>query len=349
MVNFSHVLPCFGADVISNVLFGRDLGSLSRPDSEEAAIVNRFFTVLSSRIWAPFEWWKLPLIGRLHNGQTASDELSNLMSRLIDESKQSDCKGTLLSKLMDSEGRKLTYDEVVGNLKTLFLAGTDTTSTSLAWCFYGLAQQPHLQEMIAEELAAKAPDHVTSIQNLEQLHYVRAVWAETLRLRSVAPYLMFNNAERLMLAGRPVLPGTEILVLTRYVENTLPEIQALGGDLHEYRPERWLADGTFKRPSDSAAFGQGSRMCLGRRLADLEGQLAIAEVVRNFRLSDGPAVVGELTNFTQSPDQDIKLFVAPRMADGGGFVTDKEACVRMASMSNVQEGARAENQLVTES
>jgi cytochrome P450 len=323
-VNFSRLLACFSADVISKVAFGHEFGSLTRPESEEVSIVKRFFEATYSRMMAPLEWWKLPLIGRLDESRAASDQLSDLMGRFTAQFMRSNPTGdTLLSKLLQSEGREklangrrksLTTEEMVGNLKTIFLAGTDTTSQTLAWAFYHLAQQPRLQDMLAAELASEAPDGITSVQHLERLHLVRAVWAETLRLRSVAPVIFLHNSEELCLAGRPVLPGTEIVVLTRYVENTTAEIQALGPDIQDYRPERWLVDGAFKPASrDPLAFGQGARACLGKRLADLEGQLTIAEVVRNFRLSGGPAALGEVTKFTQGPDRDIELRVARRV------------------------------------
>merc|ERR1712032_174831 len=133
--------------------------------------------------------------------------------------------------------------------------------------------------MLAAEVASKAGEGVTSIQHLHELHLVRAVWAETLRLHSVTPMLLLHNVEEMRLAGRMLPAGTEIIVLSRYVENSMPDIQALGSDLKEFRPERWLQDGVFKQSRDSLAFGNGSRACLGKRLADLEGQLAIAEII----------------------------------------------------------------------
>jgi len=265
-----------------------------------------------TRALSPFEWWKLPLVGRLHSGPSFAKTLSDVACAFMRRGEEAGRCDTLLAKLKESEGRKLTHDMLVGNVKTLFLAGTDTTSGSLAFTFHRLAQQPRLQEMLASEVASKAGEGVTSIQHLQELHLVRAVWAETLRLHSVAPMLFFHNVEEMNLAGRMLPPCTEIIVLTRYVENTMPDIRAMGSDLKDFRPERWLSDGAFKQSRDPLAFGHGSRACLGKRLADLEGQLAIVEIMRHFSLSGGPARLGEITRFTQGPAQDVELSVMPR-------------------------------------
>lgn len=54
-------------------------------------------------------------------------------------------------------------------------------------------------------------------------------------------------------------------------------------DAHKFLPERWLkpSEGGFKgnlHPFASLPYGYGSRMCLGRRFADLEMQILLCKV-----------------------------------------------------------------------
>lgn len=315
VANFSELLCCFSADVLSKVAFGCEFGALSKGKSKELDVVTCFFKAVQSRALAPFEWWKLPLLGWVEGAQTVSDQLSEMMISFIDSHEQSGMTNTVLSTLMHAEGEKLTRDELVGNMKTLFLAGTITIRDSLAWAFYHLSQHHQLQEQMVQELNSKARDGIGSIEHLEQLDLVRAVWAETLRFRSAVPYLLLSTTEPLSLAGRQVPPGSEIMLLTRYYQDRVPEAASLGSDLDEFRPGRWLVDGMFKQDPalDPLAFGYGARACLGRRLADLEGQLTIAEVVRHFQLVEGAVKLGETTSFSQGPDKDIELKLAPRL------------------------------------
>ncbi|NXT27451.1 CP27B protein, partial [Syrrhaptes paradoxus] len=45
-----------------------------------------------------------------------------------------------------------------------------------------------------------------------------------------------------------------------------------------FRPERWLCRDTARHPFASLPFGAGTRSCVGRRVAELELHLALAQV-----------------------------------------------------------------------
>lgn len=57
----------------------------------------------------------------------------------------------------------------------------------------------------------------------------------------------------------------------------------------KFIPERWLKDnGSDKadefHPFAYLPFGFGKRMCIGKRIADMEMELVIARIVRNFKV-----------------------------------------------------------------
>jgi len=145
---------------------------------------------------------------------------------------------------------------------------------------------------------------------------LRSVWAEVMRLRSVAPALLLETAEPMTLMGRVVPTDTLLMLPTRYIQQHAPEMMHIcGTDAETFRPERWLRDGEFQtcQHLDAIAFGHGARSCPGKSLADLEGLLLIAEVVRSFRLEPTTkAHIGEVSSGTQMPDRDIILGVVPR-------------------------------------
>ena len=47
---------------------------------------------------------------------------------------------------------------------------------------------------------------------------------------------------------------------------------------NSFRPARWLGEGPAPHPFASLPFGFGKRSCMGRRLAELELQMALAQV-----------------------------------------------------------------------
>lgn len=162
------------------------------------------------------------------------------------------------------------------------------------------------------EVRKTAPCGVQTREQLQSMILLRAVWAEVLRLRGPAPLLDFSTTEPTEVLGRVLRAGTSVYVATRYMQWHASEMAHIcGSDPEVFRPERWLRDGEFQtcQGLDSISFGQGARFCPGKLLADMEGMLLIAEVVRHFHLEAVEVSIGEVTSFTQTPDRDIVLGV----------------------------------------
>ena len=106
---------------------------------------------MATRSVAPLPYWKLPIVGRLlDDGDAASERLGRQMTALMNE--MAGQGATVVEKLRQTQGDKLSTEEVVGNLTVLFAAGTDTTSVVLSWVFYHLARDQELQRVVAEEV-----------------------------------------------------------------------------------------------------------------------------------------------------------------------------------------------------
>jgi cytochrome P450 len=68
---------------------------------------------------------------------------------------------------------------------TFILAGHETTSTSTSWALYSLAQNPHEQDLLREELVKAFPDKSKfnpTYDEINSLEYLNCVVKETLRL-----------------------------------------------------------------------------------------------------------------------------------------------------------------------
>lgn len=84
--------------------------------------------------------------------------------------------------------------ESVEQSKTLILAGQDTTSCALQWCFFYLWKHPEvLRELRSEHdsILGREWDNVPALlrdkpQLLQELPYTTAVIKETLRLRGIS-------------------------------------------------------------------------------------------------------------------------------------------------------------------
>ena len=70
---------------------------------------------------------------------------------------------------------------------TFLAAGHETTSMSIGWALYLLAQHPHEQDLLREELVKAFPDKSKfnpTFDEINSLEYLNCVAKETLRLDS---------------------------------------------------------------------------------------------------------------------------------------------------------------------
>ena len=236
--------------------------------------------------------------GPLERIERENEELDAL---LMDEiAHHGDDGGDILSLLKAArfeDGEPMSDREVRDQLVTLLLAGHETTATALAWTFDLLMRHPAAMQRLVAELDADDGDA-----------YLRAVVAESLRLRPVVPLAGRRLATPLEAGGVSLPAGTDVtpaIWLTHTREQEYPEPYA-------FRPERFLG----KAPSTYAwiPFGGGVRRCLGAAFAELEMRVVLSEVLRARRLhaaSDRAERVAR-RNVTFSPAGGTRLVAAPR-------------------------------------
>lgn len=312
-VNFTELLPMYTADVLCATAFGKDLGMLESKKSGMVVDVKKMLGALNTRIFLQIPYWKIPIIGRyLDGGNAAADRIGRRMVKLMNE--QAGQGNTVVEKLRQLEGDKLSPEELIGNLTVLFGAGTDTTSVVLSWAMYHLARDQELQRLVAEEV--KDLPETVGPSELDAYLHVNALWMETLRVNGPAPFDFLELREEVKLLGKGVPKGTEVMVCYRHVLHNAPEVKAkLGDDLHVFRPARWIGpEGLVKCPPfDSLPFGHGARICLGKILAEYEGKLVIAQVLRHFKLKQwqGPPL-REMTSFVVLPGKEVIIGLEPR-------------------------------------
>ena len=67
----------------------------------------------------------------------------------------------------------ITTDEIVANAGLFFVAGYDTTSTSLSFFLYNMALHPEVQDKLMEEITRVVGDKVSSCLLLDSTYLRR--------------------------------------------------------------------------------------------------------------------------------------------------------------------------------
>ena len=190
----------------------------------------------------------------------------------------------------------LTKEDLLASVIDILFGGVETTSNTMQWVLYMLARNPEKQAILRQEvLSVLGEQSHASPDTIAQMPYLRAWVRETLRLYPPLTILSRITSKDLSLSGYYIPAGTELHMHIYHMsrdENVFLQPTA-------FRPERWLRDKTednlksnmfneAKEVFSSLPFGFGTRMCIGRRIAELELHLLLARIVQQFEIHYPP-------------------------------------------------------------
>lgn len=184
---------------------------------------------------------------------------------------------------------------------TLWEAGSDTTSTELYGFYQALLLYPEVQARGQAEVdRVIGSDRMPTLDDMDQLPYVRACVKETLRWLPTAVLGAFPHATTAedMYEGYKI-PKNASIVLNVWTINRDP---ARHYTPERFVPERYLGDNKSSQESSSSmdaskrdhfSFGSGRRICPGMNVADRSMLLGIARTFWAFDVKPKLDVTGE--------------------------------------------------------
>jgi len=194
----------------------------------------------------------------------------------------------LLEKDAESEpeySKELYELRIIRTILELYIAGNDTTASTLTWMFLLLAVHPDVLRRMQEELDSVCEKSSTiRVEHKNDLPYCRAVIDETIRFSSIVPLSLFHRT-----TSDTTLMGFNIPVDTMVI----PHLYGVHHDPsywerpNEFYPEHFLeADKkTYKTREHLIPFSMGPRTCMGELLAVMELFLISTSVAREFTVS----------------------------------------------------------------
>ena len=231
------------------------------------------------------------------------------VDRLIDvrragKTNPNDDRTDALGRIIDEVGKAGNQEGVREEVRSLLVAGAETTSNTLGFLLLMLATHPDARDRLERELDA-AP--------IGSPPFLDAVIFETLRL---FPPVWFQPRESKtpIELGNHQLEKDDLVFVSTALIHRRPDIWA---DPDSFQPERFLPGSEDQeRPRHRYAFfpfGGGRHLCLGRHVALHELRLAVRAIFERFRVEvvDEIPLVAEL-GVVLKPDRKIRFRVAER-------------------------------------
>ncbi|GBB94346.1 hypothetical protein RclHR1_02340003 [Rhizophagus clarus] len=150
-------------------------------------------------------------------------------------------------KFRDSYDEELKYQ-----IMTFLIAGHETTNVTTCWALYLLAQHPHEQDLLREELVKAFPDKSNFNPTYDEINSLEHL-----------------NCNTEMFIGISALhKSTEIW----------------GPTADKYNPKRWLDPSLIKNVTNLnyLPFFNGARGCIGNKVALAEMKIILGMLIRNF-------------------------------------------------------------------
>ncbi|KAL4303130.1 hypothetical protein GQ457_10G028470 [Hibiscus cannabinus] len=228
-----------------------------------------------------------------------------------------DFLGLLINSYHDSdEKNRLSIQELVGECRTFYFAGSETTNSSLAWTMLLLAIHADWQDRgraeVMEVFGYRNPDS----EGIVKLHTITMIINETLRLYPPANS-MPRKVERQVRLGKLVLPASLELDVRFLALHHNPDLW--GDDVHLFKPERFaegIAKATKYNPVAFLPFGLGPRSCVGMSFAMTEIKIALSMILQRYTFSLSPTYVhSPMLRLTIMPQHGIQLLFRPLHAD----------------------------------
>ncbi|KXN71592.1 cytochrome P450 [Conidiobolus coronatus NRRL 28638] len=287
-------------DVLGHTVFNMDFESVKNPDSK----LYRIYHTASSELMGKLAYLFFPILEKLPFFKRPElhkqiDDYDNFVKELIvkkraelKESPEIE-KNDLLSKLIMAsmeDGKALMSErEIRDNLKSIFIAGHDTTSNTLTTTLYYLARYPEIQDKLRAEILGvmNNPQVLTNptLEQLKQMDYLNMVIKESMRIMATASVLERVATKPFQLTNSLYIPArTAVFVMLWKVHHqseyfAKPEV---------FDPERFR-DPASVESKNWQPFITGPRACIGMTLSLIEQRISLVLLLQKFYFEIDPS------------------------------------------------------------
>ncbi|AXL42729.1 cytochrome P450 [Campylobacter jejuni] len=289
--------------ITADVIF-RTIMSSKLDEGKGKKILNAFVTFQEQSVHTAmrrmfrFPKWLSYVLGDRKRAK-AGDVIRQVLSDIIkprydmaDNAEFEDILGSLLLVVDADTNKRFSFEEILDQVAMLFLAGHETTASSLTWTLYLLSLYPKEQEKAYEEITQVLQGGVVEISHLRQFKYLTNIFKESLRLYPPVGFFAREAKKDTQVRDKLIKKGSGVVIAPWLIHRH----EEFWTNPHGFNPSRF--EGEYKKDA-YLPFGAGERICIGQGFAMQEAILILANILKTYKLEleEGfvPDVVGRLT------------------------------------------------------
>ncbi|XP_054738973.1 probable cytochrome P450 6a21 [Anastrepha obliqua] len=292
----------YTTDVIGSCAFGIDCNSLKNPNEPFRQMGKRVFTDQRHNILGFAFIILFPKLSRRLHIKITPEHITEFYMRIVRENieyretngiKRNDffdmlleLKNNKMLKTADAQPMaNITVEEMAAQAFLFLAAGFETSSTTMGFALYELAQHEDMQQRVREEVCEVLERHngEFTYECMGEMVYLNQVISETLRKHTIVPMLTRECSEDYEVAGHPkyyinkgmfvIVPAVGIHLDDDYYPT--PE---------EFNPDNFTPEKVAERDSiEWLPFGDGPRNCVGLRFGLMQTRVGLGYLLKNFR------------------------------------------------------------------
>ncbi|KAF2894458.1 hypothetical protein ILUMI_11720, partial [Ignelater luminosus] len=190
-INIKDFAACFTTNVIGSCAFGIECDCFKDKDSEFIKYGKRIFAVKALELFKAFVSFAFPSLAKRLRLVILPKEATKFFMRIIKETigyreRNNVVRKDFMQLLIDirnnvkddqGKGIGLTFEELAAQAFVFFIAGYETSSTTMTFCLFELASNPDIQQKVREEIEevlARNDDEI-KYESLAEMKYMGQV------------------------------------------------------------------------------------------------------------------------------------------------------------------------------
>ncbi|GJQ83309.1 Cyp6a9 [Trypoxylus dichotomus] len=297
-LDIKEILACYTTDVIGSCAFGIECNSFKHPDAEFRRYGRKIFTpsfkfavslilsiILPKSVFKSIPIKKLPVeierffidaIANVIDFRTKNNVRCNdFIQLLLDMQEKAKAEGD----------ERLTLEQISAQAFVFFIAGFETSSTTMTFCLHELAFNQEMQSKLRQEIkqVSNKNDGQITYDALMEMKYMDNVINET--LRKYPPIAMLNRLctldYKVPNSHVTLSSGTNVFISVLGIHYD-PEYYP---DPEKFDPERFSEENRAERPAFTfLPFGEGPRMCTGIRFGMMQIKIGLSMLLEKYSI-----------------------------------------------------------------